>query len=515
MARLPIVNGDNGNWGVVLNDFLGVAHKTDGSLKNQWLNVKDFGAIGDGVTDDTTAIQSSLNALPSGFGTLGDVNSLYFPRGTYLISDTLNFKNRFSQKFFGDSATIQARHGTDFSGKVMANFSGSAYTIIDGIRFVSTLSSNKPSAVLVYGRNSGLMGSNMQFNNCYVLGDCTVATFLWAQADCSSMKDCSINSGGSAPAFFMTTNNDSGLLDYAGTTNTLNMFQNCYFSTISNDCSKLIVMQGLLQDIKFDTCFFTTTKSDSVDISIEDSPSAGASNQILNLRFINCDAESSMTANGLFMKIANSYGVFDLTLDGFNWGNNTNYIISIDSQIATYGLWNSFIRSYIKSYNDTKLIHLISGALQNCIIECSTSELNIETGTTCQYNVVRCSGVMPFYGSPGIYSNNIIIERDGSFGIGRLGYQTYNIPDLATTAGANTGIVIFSNTSPTTFTTLTGNITGQVVHCLFTNGNTTIAHTHGYIKLAGSLDWNAPANSTLTLLSTSADHWIELSRSIP
>jgi len=33
MARLPAPGGDTGTWGHVLNDFLGVAHATDGTLK--------------------------------------------------------------------------------------------------------------------------------------------------------------------------------------------------------------------------------------------------------------------------------------------------------------------------------------------------------------------------------------------------------------------------------------------------------------------------------------------------
>jgi Pectate lyase superfamily protein len=56
-------------------------------------NIKDFGAVGDGLTDDTVAIQSALN---SGRDTDGDYNgkpkALYFPAGTYLVSATLTWR---------------------------------------------------------------------------------------------------------------------------------------------------------------------------------------------------------------------------------------------------------------------------------------------------------------------------------------------------------------------------------------------------------------------------------------
>ena len=42
-------------------------------------NVKDFGAVGDGVADDTSAIQATLAAA----------NNVIMPQGTYLVSDTL------------------------------------------------------------------------------------------------------------------------------------------------------------------------------------------------------------------------------------------------------------------------------------------------------------------------------------------------------------------------------------------------------------------------------------------
>jgi len=49
----------------------------------QTISVKDFGAVGDGVADDTAAIQAALDSLTSNGGTI------YMPAGNYLISSTL------------------------------------------------------------------------------------------------------------------------------------------------------------------------------------------------------------------------------------------------------------------------------------------------------------------------------------------------------------------------------------------------------------------------------------------
>lgn len=56
------------------------------------VSVKDFGAVGDGVTDDTVAIQAAMAAS----------NNVEFPRGIYLISSTLTFSRSY-QRFFGAS----------------------------------------------------------------------------------------------------------------------------------------------------------------------------------------------------------------------------------------------------------------------------------------------------------------------------------------------------------------------------------------------------------------------------
>ena len=67
----------------------------------QYISVKDFGAVGDGVANDTAAIQAAIDALPSG-------GTLYLPEGTYKV-DTLLFPDDLAAINFigaGMDATI-------------------------------------------------------------------------------------------------------------------------------------------------------------------------------------------------------------------------------------------------------------------------------------------------------------------------------------------------------------------------------------------------------------------------
>ena len=69
-----------------------VASTVDAKLKES-VSVKDFGATGDGTSDDTAYIQAALNyAAPRGY-------TVYFPPGTYRTTATVGFTRTDTQRF--------------------------------------------------------------------------------------------------------------------------------------------------------------------------------------------------------------------------------------------------------------------------------------------------------------------------------------------------------------------------------------------------------------------------------
>jgi len=75
------------------------------------LSVKDFGAVGDGTTDDTTALQAAITA---------GVN-LIVPEGIYLISSALTFSDSIYVKFNTDAFFKQTSGTSVINSKIIAD----------------------------------------------------------------------------------------------------------------------------------------------------------------------------------------------------------------------------------------------------------------------------------------------------------------------------------------------------------------------------------------------------------
>lgn len=79
-------------------------------------NVKSYGAVGDGSTDDTSAIQNAANAL-----TVAGRGTLFFPDGRYLISDKI---------VIGDGRSYNGTGGLPFNANFGACGSGKNAAVI-------------------------------------------------------------------------------------------------------------------------------------------------------------------------------------------------------------------------------------------------------------------------------------------------------------------------------------------------------------------------------------------------
>ena len=66
-----------------------------------FINVKEFGAVGDGITDDQEAIQKAIDAATQGLGG----GKLYFPEGIYLVKKIIQLKSNIDIRL-DDKATI-------------------------------------------------------------------------------------------------------------------------------------------------------------------------------------------------------------------------------------------------------------------------------------------------------------------------------------------------------------------------------------------------------------------------
>lgn len=88
----------------------------------QTVSVKDFGAVGNGVADDTQAIQNAIDWLTDG-------GSVFFPSGTYIVTSQIVVSSKVS--LFGEGVASENGIGAAFRGAtcIVRDFVGSNATV--------------------------------------------------------------------------------------------------------------------------------------------------------------------------------------------------------------------------------------------------------------------------------------------------------------------------------------------------------------------------------------------------
>ena len=142
----------------------GAQDRTLTSRLRDFVSVKDFGAVGDGVTDDTAAIQAAITDAAGG--------TVYFPNGTYVVG-ALNSFAAAGMTYVGESqfqTIIKPTSG--FTGSIFSFFNKaagtSAYHRLSNFRF--NLNGESCTAIDLGSCN------NTMIENCYFVGGTNLAT---------------------------------------------------------------------------------------------------------------------------------------------------------------------------------------------------------------------------------------------------------------------------------------------------------------------------------------------------
>jgi hypothetical protein len=108
----------------------GAVQRTVESKLQDVVSVKDFGAVGDGVADDTVAIQAAIDSLPGSGG-----GGVYFPAGTYLVSSAVIIRRQ--GLYFGQGWSTNIR--TNNATASVFSVTGAQQVHIEKMRFTSSV----------------------------------------------------------------------------------------------------------------------------------------------------------------------------------------------------------------------------------------------------------------------------------------------------------------------------------------------------------------------------------------
>jgi len=325
------------------------------------ISVKDFGAVGNGSADDTTAIQAAINSLSSTGGTV------YFPAGTYKVSSTLNITHdNITLAGAGKGATtlstyIASNDIISFSGVARGGVQDMSITASTsqvagaGIHFTNCDNVRATNILVGYGLYTGIAfdGGGSEFEN-YVdnfeISTCTFGILIGAAG--AQPQDIFISTGviGSCSnsgifiyqgsGIYVDTvdiiSSNKGITTYPGSSQNVS---NCFFDTVLCDtCTttgwSFFSNGGRIEQVNMINCWGSTCTNHGMELAAQCNAFSITNFRAINnkqngiylqgatnIGLVNCQVMSnSMQGSALYNGLAIDGTCSDITVIGGKYG---------------------------------------------------------------------------------------------------------------------------------------------------------------------------------------------------
>jgi hypothetical protein len=525
--------------------FTGAVAQTVQTKLEQYVSVKDFGAVGDGITDDTAAIQSAATALTQG-------QTLYFPAGQYLIGQVIfDGKSNIAVSAYGARFTLTGNNAGFLVKGVCSNISVLGGTITgDGVNRDASPSTaqigwmfgNETGAfvqnvfvrdVIVDSANIGFKfaagtGGGSGNTNFVKIAGCQAKDivglvggigygFQFSQAPNSVISDCVAINCGRHGIYFAEGRNYAAtncvIKDHRST-----VFTGAYRVAMSISRSRNVAVSNCV----FDNCFDGTIAVD-VDTGGTAPDNVSYGTAITNCTFLNSELADIRigtvpAVDGTVYNVSISNCVIvrksgntvkSIIVEGGERIKITDNLIDATAAPAGYRAIGLNATSGATYTNDVEIVrNTINSPEYGVEIESA-----LQTGTSrvrvMDNKIVATTAELLFVGGENITTNNNLIYNRTS---GKNSLRVYS------SSGSNVIIPVggldeltLSASGATTIANFSGGLEGQELTLYFTNGNTTLLNTNFYT--AGALNFTGTASDTLTMVYMGG-FWREKCRSI-
>ena len=287
IADGTIVDADvNASAGIVASKLAftqsgtGATARTIDSKLKDTVSVKDFGAVGDGIADDTAAIQVAVTAA------ISLRKAIFFPSGTYLVTDTINLPE-FTQ-IYGEHKHKTARDsGNDPVSSTKINFNPATakplFVCSGTITSTGYRRGYRIEGLFIFGNSTTSSGNSTIAINVDSVTDSTFANLAIQGFRTGIRTNFTIDNKFD---YVRVINCYEQCVLYAGGTATTDVWHQCYISNAPIG----VKATGTSVAIRFVNCIFETIANYGVELDkenygwmfdniyVEDVPSAGAAN---------------------------------------------------------------------------------------------------------------------------------------------------------------------------------------------------------------------------------------------